>query len=294
MSQPQLERGIRLVRLGALANALLALVKGGAGVVGHSQALIADAVESLADVAGSLLVWGSLRFSIRSADQDHPYGHGKAQPLAAAITGLMLWLAALAIIYHAVAEIQLPRSAPALFTLPVLLSVIGVKYWFSRRVGGAAELSGSAAIEADAWHHHSDMITSLAALVGISISLIGGPDWSWADPAAAILAAGMIGFNGWHIISPAVHELMDGAPPELLIETCTAAARAVPGVLLIEQLKARKVGTSYLLDMHVQADPQLSLHEAHILSGRVKGAVRKAVPQVENVLVHMEPFEGES
>lgn len=284
-------QGMRLAAIGVLANAVLAVVKGIVGVLGHSTALVADAVESIADIGGSLVVWGGLRLSARSADDDHPYGHGKAEPLAAAAVGIMLCAAAFGIGAKAIDQLHHPGEAPKAYTLLVLVGVIFVKEVLARRVLHAAHEEGSRAIHADAWHHRADAITSTAAFLGISATLIGGPGWEWCDPAAALAAAVVIVINAVAILRPAVHELMDGAPDTAMLDEVGRAARSVDGVLFIEQLKARKVGTRYLVDLHVQADPALSLHDAHILSGCVKSAIRRAVPSVENVLVHMEPFE---
>ncbi len=286
--------GVRLAGLGLVLNAALAVVKGIAGMLGHSYALLADAVESAADVGGSLVVWGGLRVSARSADTGHPYGHGKAEPLAAAAVGLMLAGGAVGIMIRAVQEIVAPHRTPAPFTLAVLVAVILTKGVLSRVVARAARRTGSGAMLADAWHHRADLFTSSAAFVGISAALLGGPGWGWCDGAAAVAASLIVVANGWRILRGAVHELMDGNPDPELLARVAAAARLVDGVRLIEQLKARKLGTRYFVDLHVQADPVLSLHDAHILSGRVKGAIRSAVPAVEGVLVHMEPFETAS
>lgn len=290
-SAPKLADGARLAATGVFVNALLAIIKGIAGILGNSYALIADAVESVADIAGSLVVWGSLRFSARSADEDHPYGHGKAEPLAAAIVGLMLCGAALGIAVKAIDQIRDPHHAPAPYTLVVLVVVIIVKEVLARRVFRVAGDVDSRAVHADAWHHRADAVTSGAAFVGISAALLGGPGWEWCDAAAAMLASAVIGVNAAFILRPAVHELMDGAPDTSMLVRVAAAAEGVDGVQMIEKLKARKVGTRYFVDLHVQADPTMSLHDSHILSGCVKTAIRTAVPSVENVLVHMEPFE---
>ncbi len=283
--------GVRLAGLGLVLNAALAVVKGLAGMLGHSYALLADAVESAADVGGSLVVWGGLRVAARSADAGHPYGHGKAEPLAAAAVGLMLSGGAVGIMIRAVQEILAPHRTPAPFTLAVLVAVVITKWVLSQIVARAARRTGSGAMLADAWHHRADLFTSGAAFVGISAALLGGPGWEWCDGAAAVAASLIVLANGGRILRGAVHELMDGNPDPELLARVAAAARLVDGVLLIEQLKARKFGTRYLVDLHVQADPLLSLHDAHVLSGRVKGAIRTAVPAVEGVLVHMEPFE---
>ncbi len=283
--------GIGTARLGVLVNLVLAIFKGLAGILGNSYALVADAVESVADIAGGLVVWGGLSVASRDADTDHPYGHGKAEPLATAVVGLMLLGAALGIMIEAVRELRIPHQAPAPFTLAVLVGVVLVKETLFRRVLQAAKVDASGAVFADAWHHRSDAITSGAAFLGISAALIGGAGWEWCDEAAAIIAALVILANGVRILRPAVHELMDGAADEAFLESVSAAAFATPGVRQIEKLRARRVGTQFDVDLHVQADPALTLHEAHILSGIVKGRIRSAAPAACHVLVHMEPFE---
>jgi len=285
-------RGIQLARAGLVVNGFLALVKLLAGVLGHSYALIADAVESVADIFSSLVVWGGLRLSSRHADDRFPFGYGKAESVSTAIVGLMLVGAALGIAIEAVREILIPHHAPAPFTLAVLAGAVGIKEYLFRQVSrGAVEL-GSQVVAADAWHHRADAITSAAAFVGISIALIGGAGWESADDWAALFAATIIMYNGVQIIRPALAELMDQSPEEEVFTAVDTAARGVTGVLATEKLRIRKSGPKYLLELHVQADPGLSLHDAHVLSGKVKGAIRTAVPRVGNVLVHMEPYEG--
>ncbi len=283
-------RGARIASLGLGVNAALALAKGTAGIVGHSYALLADAAESLADIGGSLVVWSGLRVAARSPDYDHPYGHGKAEPLATAAVGLLLCGAALGIMAESIAAVFGTRAAPAPFTLIVLVLVILVKWTLFRTVLRVADDVGSRALAADAWHHRADIITSAAAFVGISASLIGGAGWEWCDGAAGAVASIIVFLNGMHILRPALHELMDGAPDRLLLDRVAQAARSVPGVCLIEHLKARKLGNQYLVDLHAQADPAMSLDAAHVLSGCIKTAIREAVPSVQNVLVHMEPY----
>ena len=287
-----MNQGITLARTGLLINGLLALVKLVAGVLGHSYALIADAVESIADIFSSLVVWSGLRVAARDADRRYPFGYGKAESISAFIVGVMLVGAALGIGIEAVRELLTPHHAPAPFTLAVLVAVVAIKeLWFRKVYKSAAEL-GSQAVTADAWHHRADAITSAAAFVGISIALIGGPGWEMADDWAALLASAIILYNGSRIIRPALAELMDQSPDEAVFHAVETAARGVEGVLATEKLRIRKSGTKYLAELHVQARPDLSLHEAHILSGKVKGRIRATLPLVENVLVHMEPFEG--
>ncbi len=283
--------GVRLAQAGMLLNTVLAIVKILTGILGHSYALIADGIESVADIFGSLIVWSGLRIARKNADVAYPFGYGKAEALAAAAVGMMLIGAAIGISIEAVREILIPHHTPAPFTLAVLVLVVLIKELFFRRVSRVAVASGSTAVSADAWHHRSDAITSLAAFIGISIALLGGKGWEQADDWAALLAAVVIAYNGVKIIRPAVEELMDRAPGEALLARVERAAHSVAGVRATEKLKMRRAGTTYYVDLHVQADPALSLHRAHILSGMVKSAIRAAVPEVSGVLIHMEPFE---
>lgn len=284
---------LRLVQLGAIANVVLALVKFLAGIAGHSYALIADGVESSADVLGSLVVWSGVRIAARGADEAYPFGYGKAEALAATIVGLMLAGAATGITIASIREIRTPHHAPAPFTLVVLVVVVLVKEILFRRMAQHGAASGSTAATADAWHHRSDAITSASAFIGIAVALLGGPGWESADDWAALVAAAVILVNAIGVMRPAIHELMDRAPDEAIHQTVAMAARAVPGVQFIEKLKVRKAGTGFWVDLHVQADPAMSLHDAHILSGCVKSAIRAQEPRVMGVLIHMEPFEGE-
>ncbi len=288
---PPVARGIQWTVGGLIANTLLAAIKLTAGILGNSYALIADAIESSADVVSSLIVWRGLRISTRAADEVYPFGYGKAEPLAAAIVGLMLLAAAVGIVIEAIREILIPHHAPAPFTLAVLVVVVAVKEILFRRVFRVGQSLDSTAVKADAWHHRSDAITSLAAMVGIAIAVVGGPGWESADDWAAIAAAFIIFYNGTRIIRHALADLMDRAPDPALIARVGRAALAVDTVQAIEKLKVRKVGMGYYVDLHVQADPGMSLHDAHIVSGRVKGAIRQAVPAVLGALIHMEPFE---
>lgn len=282
---------MRAALTGLGINAVLVAVKLTAGILGHSYALIADAIESSADIASSLIVWGGLRITTRPPDEDYPYGYGKAEPLAAAVVSLMLIGAALGIAVAAVSEIVTPHHTPAPFTLAVLALVVVVKEALSRKVLELGQETGSTAVKADAWHHRSDALTSTAAFIGISVALWGGPGWESADDWAALVAAAIIAVNGVLLLRPAIRDLMDRMPDGLPVVMIATAARSVTGVLDIEKLRVRRLGTDYFVDLHVQAEPTLPLRDAHILSGKVKGAIRATFPQVTGVLVHMEPYE---
>ena len=286
------QRGIRSAQVAILVNTALAITKLVAGIVGNTYALVADAIESTADIFSSTVVWGSLRLAARDPDGDYPFGYGKAEPLATAVVALMLLGAALGIAIQAFGEIRTPHQTPAPWTLAVLVGVVLVKSTLSRRVHAVGTDIGSSVVKADAWHHMSDAVTSAAAFVGIAIALWGGPGWESADDWAALLASGVIALNGVNMLRPAVHDLMDRMPGAEVVEPVRRAAETVPGVLATEKLFVRRSGIGYRVTIHVQTDPEMPLHAAHVLGGRVKGAIRTAVPQVQYVLVHMEPYDS--
>ena len=280
---------MRVSLLGMAAGAVLATVKLVTGLVGHSYALVADAVESFADIGSSAIVWGGLAISVRPPDQDHPYGHGKAEPLAALAVGLMLIGAAIGISVQAVREIVTPHHAPEPYTLIVLLLVVIIKETLFHISSRVSRQIGSTALHADAWHHRSDALTSLFAAIGISVSLLGGTGYEAADDWAALLACGVIAFNGLQFTRRAMGELMDAQPDPQILAGLTAAAESVSGVKAVEKVLARKMGTAYLVDMHIEVDGAMSVRDAHDLAHRVKDEVRRRDTRVDDVLVHVEP-----
>ena len=291
--QSDLSRGLRSIQLSLLSNAALALIKLTAGLVGHSYALVADAVESSSDIFASLIVWGGLRIAGRDPDHDYPFGYGKAENVASAAVSLMLLAAAVGIAVQAVREILLPHHSPAPWTLAVLVAVVVIKTLLFRRVGTVGKEVGSSAVQADAWHHMSDAITSAAAFVGIGISVWMGPGWESADDWAAVVASAVIAYTGARMLRGALRDLMDRNPGVDIALPVRRVAEGVPGVLAIEKLLVRRAGMAFHVEIHVQADPQLSLALAHALGGAVKSAIRTAQPRVRGVLIHMEPYEAD-
>ncbi|WP_434480901.1 cation diffusion facilitator family transporter [Gemmatimonas sp.] len=281
----------RLAQIGLAINAVLAVVKLVAGLLGNAYALVADAIESGTDMVGSLVVWSGLRIASRDPDERYPFGYGRAEALAGAVVALLMLGAAAGIAIESIREIRTPHRAPAPWTLAVLALVIVVKEVLAKKVLQAGAAHGSVAVAADGWHHRADAITSGAAFVGITFAVVGGPGWEVADDWAALVAAGIIVINGGVLIRTALSDLMDRAPAPVIHDTIAAAAMGTSGVQAIEKLKIRKTGTAYYVDIHVQAEPTMSLHEAHILSGRVKTAIRHRVPAAAGVLIHMEPYE---
>lgn len=268
---------------GVIINLLMVAAKLTGGLLGHSYALIADAIESTVDVFASLVVWAGVRVTARPPDELHPYGYGRAEPLTVAVVALMLLGAAFGIAVAAVREIITPHHTPAPWTLAVLAGVVLVKEVLFRRVLKVAESTSSSAVEADAWHHRSDAITSAAAFLGILVALWGGPGWEAADDWAALVAAAIIALNGIRFLRSAVSELMDREPDSQVRQTISATALSTPGVRAIEKLRVRKVAEALLVDLHVQADAAMTLKTAHDLSGRVKAEIRRTVPAVREV-----------
>ncbi len=286
----RLQRSLRATFIGMVSNTVLSAVKLAAGIAGHSHALVADAVESFADVFSSLVVWRGVVVAAAPADEDHPYRHGKAEPLAAASVAAILLLAAFWIVGKAFGGIGTPHPTPAPFTLAVLVVVVIVKeilFRFVRREGRAVD---SLAVRADARHHRSDAITSFAAGVGISISLIGGPAYAAADDWAALVAACVIAWNGARLLRPALNELMDTAPDRKIRDQIRRLAETVGGVARVEKCFVRKMGYQFYVDMHVEVDPEMTVRRSHQLAHQVKDKIRDAMPAVNDVLVHVEPL----
>ena len=286
---PSVKPGLLAAGVGMAVNILLAVIKIVTGIVGNSYALIADGIESTTDIVSSLVVWTGLKISSLPADEDHPYGHGKAESIAGVVVALALLAAAVFIAVQSIREIITPHHAPAWFTLLVLALVIITKeslYRFVFRVG--AHLT-STAVKGDAWHHRSDAITSAAAFVGISIALIGGTGYEAADDWAALLACAIILFNGYRILHAALNDIMDAAPPDPLQTRIREIASSVPGVCRVEKCWARKSGLGLLVDIHVEVDGDLTVRRGHEIAHQVADHLKATSLSIQHVLVHVEP-----
>jgi cation diffusion facilitator family transporter len=285
------ELGLRNARLGIAVNLILAVVKGVAGVIGNSYALIADAIESASDVVTSVVIAFGFRMAGKPADANHPYGHGKFEPLSAAVVALILLGAAILIAVESVKEILTPHHSPAPFTLCVLVVVVVIKEALFRTVLRAGETIHSTALKTDAWHHRADAITSLAAFVGISIALIGGRGYESADDFAALIASVVIAINACLLIRPALLELIDTAPDPKLVAEIRAVAQQVPGVLGTHKCRVRKLGVDYFVDLDILCDPDSTIRQGHEIAHDVGEQLHAEFPQVRKVLVHVEPAD---
>lgn len=285
------EASARLVLRGIALNAVLAAVKIAGGVFGHTYALIADGVESLIDILSSFIVWTGFRVASQPPDADHPYGHGKAEPLAALAVSVFIFGAAGWIGWRAIHEIITPHHGPHWLTLPLLVGVVAVKLWFSKRVGVASTAAGSTALSVEAWHHYSDALTSAAAFVGISIALIGGRGWEASDDWAALLACVVIAFNGVGMFNRALGDVMDTAVSPEFENEIRAVALRVRGVRALDKCRVRKSGLSHLVDIQVRVDGDLSVRAGHEIAHAVKDALLgSASHAVSDVSVHIEPM----
>lgn len=286
-----LEPGRRAAIIGMALNGALAVVKLVTGLVGNSYALVADAVESLGDIFSSAIVWSGLTLASKPADHNHPYGHGKAEPLAALAVATMLVAAGVGIAVQAVHQIRAPDTSPAFYTLVVLIVVVLIKeamYRYESRVAAASE---SSAVMVDAWHHRSDALTSAAAAIGITIALIGGAGYEAADDWAALAACVVITANGGRFARRAVTELMDTSPGSEWVERIQGAALDVGGVCDVEKVLVRKMGSRLYVDLHLEVDPALTVKRAHEIAHAVKDSIRNRWPRVADVLVHVEPHD---
>jgi cation diffusion facilitator family transporter len=283
--------------IGLVASVLLAAGKLVAGILGQSSALIADAIESLADTVGSVIVWHALRMAEKPPDEKHPYGYGRAETMAALAVGALLLVAAVIIIVKAAEAMLTPHSAPAAWTLIVLIAVIITKEALFRVILQGAELAASDAAHADAWHQRSDAITSGAALLGVTLA-VWGPKWFgeprlvYADEVAAIAAGGIIALTALRLMRPAWSESLDAAAPEQG-KLVAARASTIEGVVCVEIVRARKSGRWFYVDLHLHVDPQWSVEQAHALSGKVRATIRKEHARVRDVLIHIEPATSE-
>ncbi len=290
VAQRAAHHSAKLVLRGIVLNFVLALVKFAGGLFGHTYALIADGAESLLDILSSSLVWAGFRVAARPPDADHPYGHGKAEPLAGLAVAVFIFAMAGWIGVHAVHEIITPHESPAWWTLLVLAAVIATKVWFSRRMGIAGEEAGSTTLGVEALHHWSDAMTSAAAFVGISIALWGGKGWETADDWAALFACVIIAFNGVGMVMKSLGDVMDAAAPGSFENEVRALALAVPGVITLDKVRMRKSGLSYLVDIQVRVDGDLTVRAGHEIAHAVKDAlIGSTRHRISDVTVHVEP-----
>jgi cation diffusion facilitator family transporter len=288
-NQIQEEKAIRTTYFSIVGNLALAIVKWLAGFFGHSYALIADAIESTADIFSSLLVLFGIKYANRPADKNHPYGHGRAEPLITFLVVGFLITSAAIIAHDSIQNIRTPHELPKPYTLFILGAIIIWKEISYRIVLKQSKETHSSSLEADAWHHRSDAITSIAAFIGISIALFFGKGYESADDWAALVAAGFIVYNSYLIFRPALGEIMDEHVYDDLIDEIRKVAKGVEGIIDTEKCFIRKAGMRYHVDLHAVVDGTISVWEGHELAHKLKDTLRSQLPMLGHVLIHIEP-----
>lgn len=283
------QTAVRATYFSIVSNTALAILKGIAGVFGNSYALIADAIESTADIFSSLLVLFGLKYASRPADENHPYGHGRAEPLVTFLVVGFLITSATIIAYESIQNIGTPHALPKPWTLILLAALIVWKEISFRKVMKKAIETNSSSLKADAWHHRSDAITSVAAFIGISIALILGKGYESADDIAALFAAAFILYNSYKIFRPALGEIMDEHLYDDLVISIRQVSLTVKGVIDTEKCYVRKAGMQYHIDLHAIVDGNISVREGHDISHRLQDTLRAKLPDLANVLIHIEP-----
>ncbi|MDP4853757.1 MAG: cation diffusion facilitator family transporter [Saprospiraceae bacterium] len=283
------KKAINTIVFSIVGNGFLALVKGFAGFFGNSYALIADAIESTTDIFSSILVLFGLKYANKPADKNHPYGHGKIEPLITFLLVGFLVISATFIAYESIQNIKNPHDLPEKWTLIVLALIIVWKELSFRIVIQKSEETNSSSLKADAWHHRSDAITSIAAFIGITMALMLGKGYESADDWAALFASGFIFYNSYLIFRPALGEIMDEHFYDDLVEDIRRISLTVDGIIATEKCFIRKVGMIYHVDLHAKVNGSISVTDGHNLAHQLKDTLRAEIPQLGHVLIHIEP-----
>lgn len=282
-------KAARIIWYGIGLNIILAILKAVSGFFGHSEALIADAVESTSDVFASSLVLFGLTYAAKPADDNHPYGHGRAEPLFTFVVVAFLLISSSVIIYRSVINILTPHQLPASYTLWVLGLTIAAKEIFFRISSRVAKEANSLLVHGDAWHHRSDALTSLAAFAGILFAIWMGKGYESADDYAALLACGVIVYNAYKLFRPALGEIMDEQIHHDLVVQIRKSAMKISGVKGTEKCFVRKSGVFHYVDLHISVESSRTVKEGHDIAHEVQRQIMKDIPQVAQVLIHVEP-----
>ncbi len=283
------KKAINTIVFSIVGNFFLALIKGIAGFFGNSYALIADAIESTTDIFSSILVLFGLKYANKPADKNHPYGHGKIEPLVTFLLVGFLVISATIIAHESIQNIRNPHALPEKWTLFVLALIIAWKELSFRIVIQKSKETNSSSLKADAWHHRSDAITSIAAFIGISMAIMLGKGYESADDWAALFASGFILYNSYLIFRPALGEIMDEHFYDDLVEDIRRISLTVDGIIATEKCFIRKVGMIYHVDLHAKVNGSISVTDGHNLAHQLKDTLRAEIPQLGHVLIHIEP-----
>lgn len=283
------QKAIQASIFSIIGNIALAIIKGCAGIFGNSYALIADAIESTTDIFTSIFVFIGIKFSHRPADENHPYGHGRAETMITFVVVAFLIVSASVIAYKSVKNIGTPHQLPEPWTLFVLAIIIIWKEVSFRIVIKKSRETNSSSLKAEAWHHRSDAITSVSAFIGISVALFFGEGYEAADDWAALFASGIILYNSFIIFRPALSEMMDEHIYDELVTEIREVSAGVEGIVNTEKCFIRKYGMQYHVDLHARVDGDITVREGHRLAHELKDKLQQDIPNLCHVLIHIEP-----
>ncbi|WP_268223363.1 cation diffusion facilitator family transporter [Sinomicrobium oceani] len=280
---------IRATYFSIIGNILLAAVKLVSGFLGNSYALIADGMESTTDIFSSFFVLIGFKYAQRPPDENHPYGHSRIEPLITFLVVAFLVTSATVIAYESIVNIRTPHKIPEVWTLIVLLMIILWKEASYRYVLRKSKKINSSSLRADAWHHRSDAITSVAAFIGISVALIFGKGYETADDWAALFASGFILYNAYLIFRPALSEIMDEHTYDDMVENIREISLTVKGITGTEKCFVRKAGMKYLVELHAMVDGKITVEDGHYLAHKLQDKLQNEIPEISHITIHIEP-----
>lgn len=281
----------RVTLTGAAVNCLLAALQISFGLLGKSQALLADGIHTLSDLGTDFIVLYASRRSAKVADKSHPYGHGRIETLASVLLGAILGMVGIGIGLRGVDSIINPTNVnPEAITLVFASLAIVAKEGLYHYTQRAARRTHSSMLEANAWHHRSDALSSIVVVVGISAQLMGV---AYMDAVAAIIVAAMVSWIGVRLARKALYELIDTSLEAELIGGVRALMQANPSVVGVHNLRSRSMGGLGYLDAHIEVDSDLTVSEAHYIAHRIEHKVKKAFPKIIDVQIHIDPLDDQ-
>lgn len=281
----------RAALLGLGVNLALGVTKLVGGIVSGSFALLSDAVNSLGDVFTSVVVLLAFRVAQRPADREHPYGHTRAEGIAASNVAVLIAVSALLVGWESIQRLTVRHALPPGWTLWIAGANVVIKEALYRYKVRVARRTRSSAIMANAWDHRADALCALAVLIGLAVVRWGGPPFIWADEAAALVVVAAILWSATELFLRSASELMDRQAEEPYVRQVRAAAESVPEVRRVETLRVRKSGLEYFADIHIEVDPQMTVADGHRVGHTVKDHLLARFPNLRDVLVHLEPHD---
>lgn len=275
MSGKREKKIYRITFIGSIVNFMLLAFKFVAGVLGHSSAMIADAVHSLSDFITDVIVIVFVKIAGKPVDDDHAYGHGKYETLASVIVGIILGIVGVGLAWNGIEKTigffkGEPIESPTYLALAAAVISIVAKESLYRYTVSAGKDLNSPALVANAWHHRSDALTSVATLIGIGGALLLGPHWSVLDPLAAVVVSGFIVKAAFSLMKPGIDELLEKSLPEDQIAEIASIIGSVPGVIAFHRLRTRRIGANIAIDTHVKMDGGISLRNAHEIASEIE------------------------